>query len=147
MEQQLQRINNRLSNIEYILCCLCNKLDKIDGEDLAILSLLGKIIKDIEGTQNGIDTANFGIDTANSGIDTANGGISLLSLDVGTANQGISDANDAIANIDCGSCDLTEVYKKLDRIILDIPNMKCRFPGGNPNPKEETSKTTKSKKA
>ena len=91
----------------------------------------GKIIKDIEGTQSGIDTANFGIDTANAGIDNANSGISTLSLDVGTANQGIEDANEAIANIDCGSCDLTEVHKKLDKIIKDIPNMKCKFPRPN----------------
>lgn len=144
MEQQLQRINNRLSNIESILCCLCNLLNKVYAEDLAILSLLGKIIKDIEGTQNGIDTANFGIDTANAGIDTANGGISLLSVDVGTANQGISDANEAISNINYGSCDLTEVYNKLNTIIAQIPNMKCRFP--RPNEDESKSKTTKTKK-
>lgn len=149
MEQKLQQISNQLSNIEYTLCCICNTLKKVNAEDLAILSLLGKIIKDIEGTQNGIDTANFGIDTANAGIDNANSGISTLSLDVGTANQGIEDANEAIANIDCGSCDLTEVYNKLNQIINQIPNMTCRFPRP-PKPDEEedkkTSKTTKTKK-
>lgn len=143
MEQKLQRINSRLNNIEYILCCICNKLDKVESEDLAILSLLGKIIKDIEGTQNSINTANFGIDTANSGIDTANGSTSLLSVDLGTANQGISDANDAIANINCGSCDLKEVNDKLDEIIDNIPSMKCKY---KKNDEEISSKTTKAKR-
>lgn len=144
MEQKLQQISNRLANIENILYCLCNAINKVDSEELAILSLLGKIIKDIEGTQNGINTANFGIDTANAGIDTANGGISTLSLDVGTANQGISDANEAIANIDCGDCDLTDVYNKLDEIISNIPSMKCKYKKNDDN--ESLTKTTKNKK-
>lgn len=133
MEQQLQQINNRLSRIESTLYCIYNLLGKVDIEDLAILSLLGKIIKDIEGTQSGIDTAN-------SGIGDANDGIATLSLDLGTANQGITDANDAIASIDCGSCDLTEVYAKLDEIINNIPSMKCKYK------KNEEGKTVKAKK-
>lgn len=129
MNQELLRINRKLANIEMLLGCICHKLDRIEAEDTAILSLLAKIIKDIEGAQTGIDTAN-------TGIDTANGGISLLSLDVGTANDGITAANDAIANINCScECDLTEVIKKLNKIITEIPKMKCRFPGG---PKTET---------
>lgn len=136
MEQKLQRIANRLSNIEYTLCCICEKLNKVENEDLAILALLAKIINDIEGTQTGIYTANEGINTANEGIST-------LSIDVADVGQGVDDANTAIAEIDCGSCDLTEVYKKLDRIILDIPNMKCRFPRP---PKDEDGKITKTKK-
>ena len=140
MEQKLQQISNRLANMENILYCLCNAINKVDFEELAILSLLGKIIKDIGGTQNGIDTANLGIDKANAGIDNANSGISLLSLDVGTANQGISDANEAIANIDCGDCDLTEVidmlnklHKECSKIVKELPKLKCRFPGGGNN--------------
>lgn len=150
MEQKLQRINSRLNNIEYILCCICNKLDKVESEDLTILSLLGKIIKDIEGTQNSINTANTnintandGMSTANTGIDNANGGVSLLSLGLGTANQGMSDANDAIANINCGSCDLKEVNDKLDEIIDNIPSMKCKY---KKNDEEISSKTTKAKR-
>lgn len=136
MEQKLQQINNRLYNIENILCCICNKLERVDNEELAILSLLGKIIKDIEGTQTGIDTAN-------SGIDTANDGISTLSLDVGNVGQGVDDANEAIANIDCGSCDLTEVNNKLDEIISNIPSMKCKY---KKNDDDSSSKTVKTKK-
>lgn len=132
MEQQIQRLLNRLSNIEYILCCICNKLNKVDNEELAILSLIGKIINDIEGRKNGIDTANAGIST--------------LSLDVAGVGQGVDDANEAISNIDCGSCDLTEVYKKLDRIILDIPNIKCRFPRPPKEDEEKEVKQTKTKK-
>ena len=139
MEQKLQQINNRLNNIENYLCCICEKLNKIDNEDLAILSLLGKIIKDIEGTQTGIDTAN-------SGIDTANDGISTLSLDVGNVGQGVDDANEAIAYIDCGSCDLTGVNDKLNTIISQIPNMKCRFPRPSEEGEEEKMAKSNTKK-
>ena len=59
-----------------------------------------------------------------------------------TANQGITDANEAIANIDCGSCDLTEVNNKLNEIISNIPSMKYKY---KKNDDDSLSKTTKTK--
>lgn len=141
MEQAIQRLASRVYNLEYLLCCLNGKLDALLAINSTEDSKLDRIIRDIE-------TAQGGIDTANTGIDTANEGISILSVDVGTANQGIDDANAAIAAIDCGSCDLTEVNDKLDKlhkecgkIVKELPKLKCRFPGGGPdNDKKETKK-------
>lgn len=140
MEQMLQRINNRLNNIEHTLCYICEKLSLLNSNNSAELALLIKIIKDIEGTQNSLDTANTGIGTANSGIST-------LSLDVAGVGQGVDDANEAISNINCGNCDLSQVYEKLDEIITAIPQMKCKYKKKGDYDNEEKDKSNKTKKA
>lgn len=131
----LQQIQARLIRIECCLEYLCRK-----SSDSTVL--LNQILNDVATENDNIDTANSGVDTANSGIDTANSGISTLSLDVADVGQGVVDANTAIANIDCGSCDLAEINNKLDEIISQIPSMKCKYKKDD----EILSKTTKAKK-